>query len=763
MTDLMEPPAASGTQVLICPLCEATCGLRMSRDAGGRLQFRGNDEDPFSRGFICPKGVALADLHDDPDRLRTPLVRRDGRLVEATWDEAFAAVEEGLGRVIAAHGRHAVAVYLGNAGAHSLSLMLYLRVFLTALGSRSLYTASSVDQMPKQVSGALLYGTGAHLPVPDVDRTAYLLMLGANPYVSNGSLLTAPDMPGRLRALRRRGGRLVVVDPRRTQTARHADEHLFIRPGTDAFFLLGMVHTLFDEELVSLGRLEPHVSGVEEVRALARDFAPERVGAVCGIAAEDIRRITRELAGAPAAAVYGRIGTCTQEFGTLASWLVDVVNVLTGNLDRPGGAMFTLPGIGGPTVRGVPGRGRGARFGRWRSRVRGLEERLGELPAATLAEDIDTPGEGALRALVTFGGNPCASNPNVARLTAAVESLEFRVSVDLYLHETSRLADVVLPAPSPLEASHYDVLLGALAVRNMARYAPAALPLPEGQLPEWEIVLKLAATVAGEPGARPEWTQVDDLAAATVASQVAADESSRAHGRDRDELLAAVSGERGPERLLDLMLRAGPYGDGFGAHPGGITLRALRQQPNGVDLGPLQPRIPDTLRTASGTVELAAPPLLQDAQRLRQRLAETADGAAAGGMVLVGRRNLRSNNSWMHNVEMLVRGKPQCTLLVHPDDAARLGLVDGGAARVASRAGEVVAPVEVSDEMMPGVVSLPHGWGHGLPGSRHAVAAEYAGVNSNLLTDENAVDPLSGNAVLNGIPVIVEVADPVPA
>jgi anaerobic selenocysteine-containing dehydrogenase len=634
--------------------------------------------------------------------------------------------------------------------------MLYVRAFLVALGSPNLYTASSVDQMPKQVSGALMFGTGAHLPVPDVDRTDYLLMLGANPYVSNGSLMTAPDMPGRLRALRRRGGRLVVIDPRRTQTARHADEHHFIRPGTDAFFLLGLVHTLFGEDLASLGRLAEHTAGVDAVRALARDFAPERVAAQCGIDAATIRRLARELAAAPTAAVYGRIGTTTQEFGTLASWLGDVVNVLTGNLDRPGGAMFTKPATGGPTVRGSQATARGTRFNRWQSRVRGLGESFGELPVSTLAEDIDTPGEGALHALVGLGGNPLASTPNVARLDGALASLDFRVAVDLYLNETSRLADVVLPAPSPLEQPHYDLLLNNLAVRNVARWADPALPLPDGQLPESEILLRLAATVAGEPGARADAALIDQLALRRAVDSAIADESSAIHGRDRDEIMAALGEERGPARFVDLMLRAGPYGDGFGANPGGLSLDRLRAEPDGVDLGPLQPRIPECLRTASGRIELAPPPLLEDAGRLRQRLAETGD---APGLVLVGRRNLRSNNSWMHNLEMLVRGKPQCTLFVHPDDAARLGLGDGAAARVTSRAGEVVAPVEVTDEIMPGVVSLPHGWGHGQPGSRHSVAAEYAGVNSNLLTDEQAVDPLSGNAVLNGIPVRVEVAE----
>lgn len=743
----------NGTARVICPLCEATCGLTLDRDGAGRLRVRGNDADVFSHGFICPKGVALTDLHEDPDRLRAPMVRRDGRLQECTWDEAFAAVEEGLGRVIERHGRHAVAVYLGNANAHSLSLMLYMRPFLTALGSRMLFTASTVDQMPKQVSGALMFGTGAHLPVPDVDRTDHLVILGANPYASNGSLLTAPDMPGRLRAIRKRGGKVVVIDPRRTQTAKHADEHLFIRPGGDAFLLAAMAHTLFDEGLVHLGRLEPHVSGIDDVRTLVRDFAPEQLEAACGIDAPTIRRITRELAAAPSGVVYGRIGTCTQEFGTLASWLVDVVNILTGHFDSPGGAMFPLPPFGGPTTRGASGKGRGARLGRWHSRVRGLPELFGELPVAALAEEIETPGEGQIRALVTAGGNPCASTPNVARLTGAIESLDFVVSLDLYLHETSRLADVVLPAPSPLQQPHYDIAFNNLQVRNNARWAGAALPLEDGEQHEWRTLLRLAAAVA-PPGV--DAGMVEQLTISRAVELAVADEGSRIHGRDRDEILAALGDTPGPERLVDLALRSGAYGDGFGSNPGGITLQTLKDNPDGVDLGPLRPRIPETLRTASGTVELAPQPLLDDAQRLRQRLAETHD---APGMVLIGRRDLRSNNSWMHNIEMLVRGKPRCTLYVHPDDARRLQLGDGAVARVTSRTGEVLVPVEVTDEIMPGVVSLPHGWGHGQPGSRHAVAAEYAGVNSNLLSDETLIDPLSGNAVLNGIPVRVEVAE----
>src|SRR5438270_8913697 len=284
--------------------------------------------------------------------------------------------------------------------------------------SNNLYTAGTVDLMPKQVSAGLMFGMALIMPIPDIDRTDYLLILGANPFASNGSLMTAPDYPGRLRALRARGGKFVVVDPRRSKTAEEADEHLFIRPGTDAQFLFGVVHTLFDEELVSLGTVADHVAGVDEVKRLARDFSPEVVAPVCGIDAATIRRAARELATASRAAVYGRIGTCTQEFGTLASWLVDVVNALTGNLDREGGAMFTRAAAAQSNTKGEPGRGRGARFGRWTSRVRGLPEVFGELPAVCMAEEIETPGEGQIRAMFTLAGNPVVSTPNAGRLRA---------------------------------------------------------------------------------------------------------------------------------------------------------------------------------------------------------------------------------------------------------------------------------------------------------------------------------------------------------
>jgi anaerobic selenocysteine-containing dehydrogenase len=744
-----------------CPLCEAGCGLEITvgRDANGAEQvtrIRGDRDDVFSKGFICPKGSTLRQLHEDPDRLRRPLVKRDGVHVEVSWDEAWAAVERGLGDVIERHGREAVAVYLGNPTAHSLSAMMFSKALVTGLGTRQRYTASTVDQMPRHVAAGYVFGSPVAVPVPDLDRTDYLVVLGANPYASNGSLCTAPDFPGRIEAIQSRGGKLVVVDPRRSRTAEQADEWLPIRPGSDALLLAAIANTLYEEGLADPG---PHVAanlvGLGDVRAALAPFTPERVEAATGIDAATIRRLARELATAPTAAVYGRIGTTTTEFGTTASWLVDVVNVLTGNLDRAGGAMFAMPVAGGPTTRGGPGIGPGFRIGRGHSRVSGHPEIAGEYPAAVLAEEILTPGTGQVRSLITVGGNPMLSTPNSNQLADAFQDLEFMVCIDMYLNETTKYADVVLPVPSPLQRSHYDLLLLQFAVHNVANYSEAVLPLEPGQPDEWEVIAKLALIAQGL-GVDADVSIVDDLAITGLARSVVGDPSSVVHGRDADELVDAVSehGRRGPERMLDLMLRIGPFGEGFGADPDGASLDALLANPHGVDYGALAPRLPEILRTPSGKIELGAPELIGDLERLAAAIDELDDRE----LVLVGRRHIRSNNSWMHNIEVLVKGKPRCTLQVHPDDAARLGLRDGASATVSSRVGSVMAPVEVTDTIRPGVVSLPHGWGHGQPGTRMRVAAERAGVNSNVLSDDEAMDPLSGTSVLNGIPVVVSPA-----
>jgi anaerobic selenocysteine-containing dehydrogenase len=628
------------------------------------------------------------------------------------------------------HGQNAVGVYIGNPAVHNLSLALYGRVLLKALGTRNIFSASTVDQMPKQVAAALMFGTFLSVPIPDLDRTEHLLMLGANPLASNGSLMTAPDVRGRMRAIRDRGGKVVVVDPRRTRTAEHADEHHFIRPGTDALLLAAMANVIFSEGLADAGAMADHTNGIDEARALVADFQPESAAEACGIPAEEIRRMARELAGAERAVVYGRIGTCTQEFGTLASWLVDVLNLITGNLDRPGGAMFPRAAAGQPNSQGEPGHGRGAALGRWNSRVRGLPETFGELPSACMAEEMDTPGEGQIRAMFTIAGNPGLSTPNSGRLADAFAGLDFMVSLDVYVNETSRHADVILPGPSPVEHSHYDVAFYQLSIRNIANYSPALLDPPPGLQHEWETLLRLTAIVTGQ-GATADIEPIDRFVAEEVA---------RRGGLDPDDVADALDERHGPERLLDLMLRAGPYD---------LTLADLEAAPHGIDLGALEPRIPEVLRTPSGKIELAPDPIAGDMPRLVAAL----DRRQNGGMVLIGRRQLRSNNSWMHNLEPLVRGKEACTAHVHPDDAERLGLRDGERARVSSRAGSIEVPVEVTDAVMPGVVSIPHGWGHDTEGARMTVAAAHAGSNSNTLADETLIDPLSGNAVLNGIPV----------
>jgi anaerobic selenocysteine-containing dehydrogenase len=542
----------------------------------------------------------------------------------------------------------------------------------------------------------------------------------------------------------------VVIDPRRSRTAELADEHHFIRPATDAHFLFALVNVLFAEGLVDLGQLEEHCEGVAEVQRLAERFTPESVEEVCGIAAADIRRIARELAAVECAAVYGRIGTCTQEFGTLASWLVDVLNALTGNLDRPGGAMFPKAAAGSPNTGGKPGKGKGVTLGRWQSRVRGLPELFGELPVACLSEEIDTPGEGQIRALFTIAGNPVVSTPNAGRLRDALADLELMVSLDIYVNETTRHADVILPAPSSLCRSHYDLGLYQLAIRSVANYSPPVLEPDPAVLPEWQTILRLAGIASGQ-GPDVDVDAFDDFVAASMVERELKSPTSPIAGRTADEIMAELEPRRGPERALDLMLRVGPFGDRFGGEPGGLTLGKLEAEPHGIDLGPLVPRIPEVLRTASGKIELAPEPITKDVERLKAALERPRNG----GMVLVGRRQLRSNNSWMHNVPNLVRGKERCTMHVHPDDADRLEIEDGAHARVTSNAGSIEITAEVTDAVMPGVISIPHGWGHDEPDMQLSVAAEHAGANSNLLADETLIDPLSGNAVLNGIPVEV--------
>ncbi|MFE4055877.1 molybdopterin oxidoreductase family protein [Streptomyces sp. NPDC059096] len=763
----------------ICPLCEATCGLTLTIEGTTVTGARGDRDDIFSRGFICPKGASFGELDADPDRLRLPLVRSygpdgaRGALREASWQEAYDLIAARLPPIAAAHGPDSVGVVLGNPNVHTIAGSLYPPLLLGALRTRNLFTASTLDQMPKHVSSGLLFGDPFAIPVPDLDRTDHLLLLGANPLESNGSLCTAPDFPGRLRALRARGGTLTVVDPRRTRTALLADRHLAVRPGTDALLLAALARALFEEKLTDPGPLAELTEGMDDLREAVRDFTPEAVAPACDLTAGEIRTLARELAAAPTAAVYGRIGSSAVEYGTLASWLVDVLNLLTGNLDRPGGALFPLSAT--DRAPRPAGPGKGFALGRWTSRVAGHPEAKGELPLAALAEEIETPGEGRIRAVIALAANPVLSAPDGDRLDRALAGLEFMVSVDPYLNETSRHADVVLPPPPPARSAHFDYAFNGFAVHNQVRYTRAAVPPEKGQPDESEIHARLILAVSGAHGADP--ATVDDLAIGRELARAVADPHTPVHGRDPRELAALLTGESGPERRLDLRLRLGPYGDGFrtgtadtggAADPAGhtpapdaggpgLSLARLLEHPHGIDLGPLRPRLPGPLRTRSGRIELLPAPIAADLPRLRAALADRP-----AGLVLVGRRHLRSNNSWLHNVPALNGGSNRCTLQIHPEDAARIGLQDGALARVTADGGALEAPVEITDAVRTGVVSLPHGWGHDRPGTRTSVASARPGVNVNQLLDGSRLDPLSGTAVLNGFPVELAPATPAP-
>lgn len=728
----------------ICPLCEACCGLEIKVQDHKVISIRGHEADVLSRGYICPKAVALKDLHEDPDRLRTPLIKRNGKHEPATWDEAFAEIEKRLPPLMAAHGKHTVAMAVGNPSAHKIGLLTYFGKLARAIGSRNVFSASTLDQMPKQLASGLMFGHWLSTALPDITRTDLLLVIGANPLASNGSMWTVPDFKGKAKALQARGGRLIVIDPRRTETAAIADTHHFIRPGADVFLLAAMVHTLFEENLVTLGRVAEWVQGVDEVRTAITTFTPEAVATRCGMGADTIRALARQLARTPRAAVYARIGTCTQEYGTLASWLVDVLNTLTGHLDMEGGMLFAKSAAFASNTVGKPGIGKGVSTGRHHARVSGAPEVYGELPITCMAEEIETPGEGQVRALITVATNPVLSSPDGPRLSAALEQLDFMVSLDIYLNETTRHADVILPGLSPLEDLHYDVAFPQLSWRNHARYSPPVLPRPEGQPEEWQTLLKLTAIVQGQ-GARQDANLLDD--------EHFADDANRLFGPHAAAVIAATTGLRGPQRGLDVALRSGPYGDQFGLKPEGLNLRKVMEAnpSGGIDLGELQPRIPEMLRTPSGKVELAPPLLVQDLQRAAQDLRRPAPD-----LVIIGRRDVRTNNSWMHNLPTLAKGPFRCTALVHPDDAARHGVRDGSMATLRNGHRSVQAQVQISDQMMPGVVSLPHGWGHDVPGAQLRVAAERPGANINALLDDQLRDPLSGNAVLGGVAITME-------
>ncbi|CAN5596686.1 molybdopterin-dependent oxidoreductase [soil metagenome] len=719
-----------------CPLCEAMCGLTIPVRADGSIgTIRGDRDDPWSKGYLCPKGTALGRLHEDPDRLRTPLIRDGDTFREASWDEALARCEELLLGVVERHGVAATATYVGNPVAHNFSYSRYITALVTTSGRW--YSAGTIDTWPKNVACVLMYGNAWLIPIPDIERTDLFVVLGANPQASNGSLFSFPGVMGEIERIRERGGRTIVIDPRRTGTADKADAWIPVRPGSDAALLLAVLHVLFAEDRVDLGAVSDLVDGLEEVRAAASRYSPESVEGFTGVAASTIRDLARQISDAPAAAIYGRIGLCNQEFGTLASWLVDVVSICSGNFDKVGGSMFAEPI---PTVFASLQEPGAPEFRRWRSHGRGTPEILDQIPVGFMAEEISTPGDGQMKALIVVAGNPVVSAPQPLDLEAALPMLECMISLDNYVNETSRHADVILPGATALETPFFDAMYQSWTVRKVSRWSDRVLPHPDGQPEDWEILLTLQALLQGTPLAEQDIQGADDFMFEVLCDLKGVDPSEAGDRAPR----------RGPERLTDWAIRTGSVGDRYGEDPAGWTLERMQQHPHGIDLGAATPGAAKAICSPNGRIDLAPSYILGDLPRLEARMRDEPPP-----LVLVSRRHLRSNNSWMHNIDVLVKGKGRCTLLVHPDDAARHGLQPGGSARVSSTVGSVEVPVEISDEMMPGVVCLPHGWGHDRPGTRTTVASEHAGVNNNLLLPADFLDVLSNNVAANGIPVEV--------
>ncbi|SFA97768.1 Anaerobic selenocysteine-containing dehydrogenase [Pseudomonas sp. NFIX10] len=693
-----------------CHLCEAICGLTLeTTETDGQglaiTSIKGDALDTFSRGHICPKAVALQDIQNDPDRLRQPMQRIGNEWHPIAWDDAFALVAARLADIQARHGQNAVAVYQGNPSVHNYGLMTHSNYFLGLLKTRSRFSATSVDQLPHHLTSHLMYGHGLLLPIPDIDHTDFMLILGGNPLASNGSIMTVPDVEKRLKAIQARGGKVVVVDPRRSETAAIADQHVFVRPGGDAALLFGLLNTLFSEGLTRDSHLP--VDGLDEVRAAVASFTAEAMSPLCAVPAAQIRQLARDFAAAPTAVCYGRMGVSTQAFGTLCHWLIQVINLVTGNLDRVGGALCTEPAVDLVATTS------GGHFNRWQSRVSGRPEYAGELPVSALAEEMLTEGEGQIRALVTVAGNPVLSTPNGRQLEQALDGLEFMVSVDLYINETTRYADLILPSTSALENDHYDTTFNLFAVRNVTRFNRAILPKPEGALHDWEIFVGLAKAFAARTG---------------------------------KELKPTMP----PAQMIDLGLRSGAYGD---ASPHKLSLATLFDHPHGIDLGALKPNLAPRLKTENQRVQTAPAVILADLARFAALQAPEPDE-----LLMIGRRHVRSNNSWMHNFHRLVKGKPRHQLLMHPDDLASRGLADGQRVTVSSRVGAIEVEVLGSLDMMKGVVSLPHGWGHARPGVQMTIASGQPGSSANDLTDDCQLDELSGNAALNGVPVKVAAA-----
>ncbi|MCB1689509.1 MAG: molybdopterin-dependent oxidoreductase [Halioglobus sp.] len=726
-----------------CPTCEASCGLVMEVDQQENkvLSIKGDPENHRSRGYVCAKSQAFRYIYEDPERLTSPVKKVDGRWQDISWEEALAETAQRLVDIRDRHGKDAIAMYYGNPNGHNFSTQIYTQMFITLLNTERFFSAGSVDQQPKNLSCELLYGNGWVFPIPDVDHSDFFVCMGGNPMVSQGSLMSAPDIESRLKGIQQRGGKVVVIDPRRTETADIADQHLFIRPGTDAFLLMAFVNELFATDRVSPGRLQAFTDGIAKLESLSAPYTPEAVAAITGVPADRLRQLVDDFCNASAPVLYGRIGLCTQQFGTLASWLVDVVNILTGRLDARGGAMFPRPATAHNDPASAPPE---LGYNRWQSKARGFPEYMGMLPASLMAEEMELQGEHQVRALITVAGNPVLSVPNGKRIHAAMDKLEFVVAFDFYINETTSQADIIIPSTTQLEHSNYDFLFSATCVRNFAQYSPPTFDPPDGALEQYQILNEVTARMNGMTRADLEAMMLDGLI-----DQLLSNAPDLSH-LPAEDIKQQTAEHEGPERLLDIMLRAGPYGDKFGGE--GLTLAQLKAAPHGIDLGPLEPRLPELLATPNKRINIVPDVITSDIPRLQAAL----DKGPSEHMLLIGRRHIRDMNSWLHNLTHYARGKNRCTLLINPQDAKRIGLTDSGKAKISSRVGEFEAEVTISDSIMPGVVSLPHGFGHIHRNTQQSVATTLApGVSANDLVDDNEMDMPSGTSVVNGVPVTI--------
>ncbi|MFD2231862.1 molybdopterin oxidoreductase family protein [Alkalimarinus sediminis] len=708
-----------GLHYRTCTLCEAMCGVEIKTENNKIVSIKGDKNDPFSRGHICPKATALQDLHEDPDRIRRPIERTDSGWKEISWNEALTKTANRLKDIQHNYGRDAVGAYLGNPNVHNMGAMLFGKDLLHKLRTKNKFSATSVDQLPHHVVSHLLFGHQLMIPVPDIDRTDHFLIIGGNPLASNGSIMSVPDVKNRLKAIKKRKGKVIVIDPRRSETAEIASEHHFITPGTDALLLLAMLNTVFEEQLCSPGDLKKHVNNLYSLEPVVAPYTAERVAPITGVSAEATRQLVREFCAAKTAICYGRMGCSVQQFGTLTQYLIMAFNILTGRLDAPGGMMFTHP-----AADILPKSSKG-HFGKIKSRVRGLNGFGGELPVAALAEEILTEGKGQIKAMVLAAGNPVLSTPNGTQLDKAFSQLDFMVSIDFYRNESNRHANIILPPVSALEREHYDIVFHTLAVRNTAKYSEALFNPSEDAMHDWQIFLELAYRLNGKPTLKQTLEHRAKMAL-------------------------------GPKAVLDLLLRSGPYGGGLNLFKG-ISLSQLKKNPHGVDLGPLNAKLPMGLFTPDKKINMSLSFFKPDIQRLEQHFfGQESKKTNHNSLRLIGRRHVRSNNTWLHNSRRLVKGKSRCNMMIHPESASALGLENGQMAKVSSRTGSVTIATEITDEIMPGVISIPHGWGHNREGTGWKIAEKHAGVSVNDLTDELFLDELSGNAALNGVPVTVE-------